>query len=123
MSNKNPAENAQGAKPAQSKKTEVTPINPIQKRLEAYASLEKMVKQRKNLQIHFDKLEELEITTPLNEFEESENQNIERISLSVGHQAYNINNPTLIKMVAEFLKTTLTARMATLEAEILEATI
>ena len=120
MSTKNQAENAQGAKPAQSKKTEVAPI---QKRLEAYATLEKMVKQRKNLQFHFDKLQELEITTPLNEFEETENQSIERISLSVGHQSYNINNPTLIKMVSEFLKTTLTARMATLETEILEASI
>ncbi len=120
MNTKNQAEKAQGEKTV---KTSKEAKNPIQLRLEAYATLEKMVKQRKNLQIHFDKLQELEITTPLNEFEETESQSIERISLSVGHQSYNINNLTLIKMVAEFLKTTLIARMSTLESEILEATI
>ena len=123
MNTNKKAETAQGAKTAQTTETAIQAINPLQKRLESFATIERMVKQRKHLQIHFDQLEELEVTKPLNEFEEGDRQSVESITLDLGSKEYEIKNATLIEKVRVFLKDTLKTRMATLEAEIMEASI
>lgn len=123
MSSKNQAATAQGASTAKTTLEPKTSVNPFQKRLESYSALEKKVKQRKNLQIHFDQLEELEVTKSLNEFEEGEKASLECITLDVGNREYQIKNPTLIELVRKFLMETLTERMVTLESEIMSATI
>ncbi len=115
MSNKNQADTAKMAKAAPS---------PLQVRLESYASLEKKVKQRSNLQIHYDKIEELNIKKPLNEFEESDsNPSIEKIVIHADNERYEIKNPVLAEIVCTHLKATIQNRMKDLETEILAATI
>jgi hypothetical protein len=132
MTVKKQAEIAQGAKPAKSStpditsegKTIKTATELLQERLKHYSELHAKVKQRNTLQAHFDTLDALNISKPIQPFEESERHGVESIKLYIGRsEEYELKNPTLLEEVRNFLKSKIQNRLAELEKEILEATI